>query len=250
MPNRALRTAVVLAAGLGSRLSEVTKAIPKTMIEVDGRCIYEHILNSLIDSGIERIIFIVGYQSKLLIPLVNEYAKSKKINLIIVENKEYSQTNTMYSLWLARDHLDESFLYVHGDLIFSTQMLSNFLKYSHENSILVDTQQPLDWDDAMKVIQNDGKLKYMSKCISVNEMDGVAIGMYKFNKEGAKLLFGVINKLISKGVVTSWVSEAINIASKQLSIYVDRSELHAWVDVDNLQDLNMAHIVRSKMELE
>ena len=248
--NERLDTAIILAAGAGSRLSEVTETLPKTMIKVDGFSIFEHILNSLKEAGIHNVIFVVGYQSGLLVPLVEDYAEKNNISLNIVENQRFLSTNTMYSLWLAREHLNNSFLFVHGDLIFSTKMLTSFLDSPYENSILVDTQQPLDWDDAMKIIENDKMLKYMSKCITTNEMDGVAVGMYKFNKHGAAVLFEIIDMLISNGTVTSWVSEAINIASKQLNIYIDKSELHAWVDVDNLDDLSMAHIVRKNMELE
>lgn len=248
--SKPLRTAVILAAGIGSRISELTETIPKTMIEVDGVCIYEHILNSLLESGIDNIVVVVGYRSSSLTPLIKDYANKNNMSLTIVENKRYLATNTMYSLWLARAYLKDSFLFVHADLIFSTKMLKLFLDFPHENSVLVDTTQPHDWNDAMKVIENNNVLSYMSKCITVNEMDGVAIGMYKFNKHGANIIFETISQLVNKGVVKSWVSEAINIASKKMDIYIDKSELHAWIDVDNLHDLGMAHTVRENMELE
>ena len=102
----------------------------------------------------------------------------------------------------------------------------------------------------MKIISNNKLLKYMSKSITLSEMDGVAIGMYKFNSNGAKNLFRIIRKLIKRNVKKSWVSEAINIMSKTTKINLQISNLHAWADVDNLVDLKSANEIINNMELE
>ena len=156
----------------------------------------------------------------------------------------------MYSLWLARKYLNSKFIFLHGDLIFSYKMLIKFIKFPHENVILVDKNNPKDWDDAMKIISNNKLFKYMSKSITLSEMDGVAIGMYKFNSNGAKNLFRIIRKLIKRNVKKSWVSEAINIMSKTTKINLQISNLHAWADVDNLIDLKSANEIINNMELE
>ena len=66
-------------------------------------------------------------------------------------------------------------------------MLIKFIKFPYNNVILVDKNNPKDWDDAMKIISNNKLLKYMSKSITLSEMDGVAIGMYKFNSMAQKI---------------------------------------------------------------
>ena len=81
-------------------------------------------------------------------------------------------------------------------------------------------------------------------------MDGVAIGIYKFNKQGSKILFKTIKDLIDAGITKNWVSEAINIMSKHIDINLQISKLHAWADVDNLSDLKSAKKIIKKMELE
>ena len=242
--------AVVLAAGVGSRINEITKSIPKTMIEINGKCIYEYIIESLVDNHIYDVVFIIGYRSDILEPILRNKCSKLGINLEIVINEQYETTNTMYSLWLARDLLKTSFLYLHGDLIFSSKMLSLFMKYPQENCILVDENRPLDWDDAMKIISNNNLLKYMSKSITVNEMDGIAIGMYKFNKQGRNILFKTISDLIDAGVTQNWISEAINIMSKHINVNLQISKLHAWAYVDNLVDLESAGDIIKNMELE
>ena len=242
--------AVVLAAGIGSRINKITKSIPKTMIEINNKCIYEYILENLVNNNIYNVVFVIGYRASKLKPILMAKCKELGINLEVVENKQYKTTNTMYSLWLARDLLKSDFIYLHGDLLFSSKMLSLFIQCHHKNCVLVDKNNPLDWDDAMKIISNNNLLKYMSKSITLNEMDGVAIGIYKFNKQGSKILFKTIKDLIEAGITKNWVSEAINIMSKHIDINLQISKLHAWADVDNLSDLKSAKKIIKKMELE
>ena len=95
--------AVVLAAGIGSRINEITKSIPKTMIKINDKCIYEYILENLINNNIYNVVFVIGYRANILEPILRAKCKELDINLEIVKNKDYETTNTMYSLWLARN---------------------------------------------------------------------------------------------------------------------------------------------------
>jgi len=101
----------------------------------------------------------------------------------------------------------------------------------------------------MKVISNKKLLKYMSKSVSIDEMDGTAIGMYKFDSKGSTILFKSIKELIKKGNVNLWVSDAFNIISKKMKIYM-QSTNYVWADVDNLKDLKSAKEIVKKAELK
>jgi len=121
-------------------------------------------------------------------------------------------------------------------------MINEFSINRRDNAILIDKRFPLDWDDAMKIIAHKNELKYMSKQITLNEMDGIAIGIYKFDANGAKILFEIISDLIAKGIVKSWVSEAINILAKEIPITIEYNKNnYPWTDVDNLTDLKMGN---------
>ena len=232
--------AIMLAAGLGSRISELTNSVPKAMIKISNKYIFEIVIDKLIETGINDLIIVIGYKADLLKTEINKIYKNVNFKISYVRNEDYASTNTMYSLWLAKEKLNCPFLFLHGDLIFNHKMLDNFVKSKYSNSILVDKRFPLDWDDAMKVISHNRKLKYMSKQITLNEMDGIAIGVYKFDLRGSKALFSVISNLINKKVYSSWVSEAINILSKKIDINIDYNDSnHPWTDVDNLNDLEM-----------
>ena len=157
------------------------------MIKINGKFIFEYILENLHKAKIKEVIFVVGYKANILVPKLTKKCAELKIKLNIVVNKKYKSTNTMYSLWLARKYLKSKFIFLHGDLIFSNKMLIKFIKFPYNNVILVDKNNPKDWDDAMKIISNKKLLKYMSKSITLSEMDGVAIGMYKFDSVAQKI---------------------------------------------------------------
>ncbi|MCX5700305.1 MAG: phosphocholine cytidylyltransferase family protein [Candidatus Omnitrophica bacterium] len=241
--------AVILAAGIGSRIREVMD-IPKSMIKIDGKYIFEMMVDVLIAAGIRDIIFIVGYKRKQLKSLILSICSKKVAKITFIENKLYRETNTLFSLWLARRLLNCKFVYLHGDLIFSPKMLEDFLLFQHGNCAIVDKNFPKDWDDAMKVICHRGEIEYMSKSITMSESDGTAIGIYKFNAIGANRLFGIIDKLVKKGVKKNWVSEAINILGKRVRIKAKYNYAHSWVDVDNLVDLKMANKILQRIERE
>ncbi len=244
--NRQLK-AVVLTAGIGSRINKITKLIPKCMIKINKKFIFEYILENLNKAKIKDVIFVVGYKANLLKPKLKKKCDELGMKLTIVVSNKYKTTNTLYSLWLARNHLKKKFIFLHGDLIFDYKTLKKFVNFPYEDSILVDKNKPKDWDDAMKIISNNNFLKYMSKSVSVNEMDGIAIGMYKFSSKGCKSLFKVINKLVKKGKVTNWVSEALNIMSKEININIQLTN-NVWADVDNLIDLKSANRIIKKMD--
>ena len=241
--------AIVLTAGIGSRINKYTRLIPKSMIKINQKYIFEYILENLHKAKIKEVIFVVGYKSNLLKPKIIKKCKELDINLKIIVSKRYKTTNTMYSLWLARKYLKTNFIFLHGDLIFSYKMLNQFIKFPYKNSIIIDKNQPKDWDDAMKIISNKKLLKYMSKSVSVHEMDGVAIGMYKFDSKGSIMLFESIKRLINKGSVNNWVSDAINIISKKIDIHMQPTK-YVWADVDNLNDLRSAKKIVKMAELK
>lgn len=220
------------------------------MIKINGKFIFEYIIENLHKANIREVIFVVGYKANILVPKLKKKCEELKIKLKIVVNKKYKSTNTMYSLWLARKYLKSKFIFLHGDLIFSYKMLIKFIKFTNNNVILVDKNNPKDWDDAMKIISNNNLFKYMSKSVTLSEMDGVAIGMYKFNYNGAKDLFKIIGMLVRKNIKKSWVSEALNIMSKKTKINLQISKLYSWADVDNLLDLKSAKKIINNMELE
>ena len=130
-------TALLLAAGSGNRLQPLTVSIPKCLIEINGRPILERLIDNLCDNGFKRLVIVVGYMHHCIRRFVNEYAGDLTIEFIT--NPLYQTTNNIYSLWLARNKIQELFLLVESDLVFESSQLEGLL---YPNKIAISRMQP------------------------------------------------------------------------------------------------------------
>jgi len=87
--------AIMLAAGLGSRISELTNSVPKAMIKISNKYIFEIVIDKLIETGINDLIIVIGYKANLLKTEINKIYKNVNVKISYVRNEEYASTNTM-----------------------------------------------------------------------------------------------------------------------------------------------------------
>ena len=129
--------AVILAAGMGRRLGELTKNNTKCMVEVNGVTLIDRMLNQLSRLSLNRVIIVVGYEGKKLIDYIGERYDSE-LRIEYVENQIYDKTNNIYSLALAKDKLQEDdTLLIESDLIFDDRLFDLILADSYPNLALV-----------------------------------------------------------------------------------------------------------------
>ena len=128
--------AVILAAGMGKRLKELTSNATKCMVEVNGVTMIERMLSQLDALNLKRIIIVVGYEGKKLI----EYIGTLNIKTPIeyVDNTIYYKTNNIYSLYMAKDYLvQDDTLLLESDLIFEDSVLQRLLDNPYQSLALV-----------------------------------------------------------------------------------------------------------------
>ena len=124
-------TAVILAAGPGSRLLPHTAHSPKCLTEIGGQPILRYQLAALRACGIRDIVIVVGYLGDKIRARVDS-------SITFVENREYATTNSSYSLWLARNHLRSGFIHLNSDLLFEPESLRALLAAPAANAVIVD----------------------------------------------------------------------------------------------------------------
>ena len=132
--------AIILAAGMGKRLRPLTESRPKSLVEVHGKAILEHQLESLAKVGITECVLVVGYLSDV----VRRYrgTEFRGIELSYVENERYDETNNLYSLSLARREFGDGIILLEGDLVFETRLLEALLDSPASNGAIADRYQP------------------------------------------------------------------------------------------------------------
>lgn len=140
--------AVILAAGMGKRLGELTRENTKCMVKVNGIPLIDRILSQLSSLHLKRILIVIGYKGDRL----REYVQAKyaDLNIIYIENKVYDKTNNIYSLSLTKDYLKEDdTLLVESDLIFDDTLFQKIVENTYPNIAMVAKYEP--WMDGTMV---------------------------------------------------------------------------------------------------
>ena len=131
--NKEIKTAVILAAGMGNRLREVIDDRPKGLLEIDGKEIIKRSLDCLLDNGISDIVMVLGFlREKYIKALKTEYPQIK-----YTQNPDYSITGSMHSLFLAREQLTEDFLLLESDLLYEDRCLTSLMEDDSDEAILI-----------------------------------------------------------------------------------------------------------------
>ena len=113
-------TALLLAAGTGSRLQPLTDDAPKCLTEVNGTTILERLVDGLRQQGFKRLVVVVGYLGESIREFLADHAAGLTVDY--VTSSRYRTTNNLYSLWLARKEIHEPFLLVECDLVFDASL--------------------------------------------------------------------------------------------------------------------------------
>jgi choline kinase len=132
-PDHPIRTAVILAAGMGVRLKERTKLTPKCYLRLGGKTIIEESILRLLDVGIERIVIVTGHLAGQFIPLKARYCGTVEL----AHNPHFADSGTLYSLYCARQYVDGSFLLLEADLVYEHRALIACLEHPRDNVLLL-----------------------------------------------------------------------------------------------------------------
>jgi len=242
--------AVILAAGIGSRLRSITFKKPKCMVNVCGIPIIKYQIDTYLSAGIEEVIVVVGYKSQI----VKEYLKSLDNNRIrTVENIDYDTTNNMYSLYLAmleNDLFNYDFILSNGDVVFDHSIIQGLIQEKTKDMIASDKGSYNE--ESMKItVNNEGFVTDISKSISKDAAYGNSIDVYKISKETSSKLFSYLKDYIEiQKNLKEWTEVAFQKMIKSGDWKVKPFDIKGkkWVEIDNLDDLLLAEKKFSRVQ--
>ena len=227
--------ALILAAGLGTRLAPLTDDRPKSLVPVNGKPILFQQIDSLRANGVQDITVVSGYKADVLAGAVRGTYPFVRI----LENREYAETNNMYSAYLARDAMGrDGFLMMNADVFFDASVIAALLKFPAGNAIVTDVGNWLE--ESMKVVLADGRLTRISKAIPKEEALGASIDVYKFDAGGGAAFFAKCAEFIEdRGERKLWSEVALNEILP--SVVFQPCPLEGrWLEIDDLNDLKAA----------
>lgn len=249
--------AIILAAGMGKRLGDLTQNNTKCMIKVNGVTLIDRLLHQLekvtVPSALSRIVIVTGYEGGKL----KEYIATLGIKCAIeyVDNPIYASTNNIYSLYLAKDYLleDDTILF-ESDLIFSDEVIEKIVQHPYPSLALVDkfeswmdgTVVTLDEEDNIKSFIPGSKFSHDS-----TEKYYKTVNIYKFSKEFSRTHYVPFLTAYSQALGNNEYYEQV----LRVIALLDKPEIKAlrlngetWYEIDDVQDLDIAESMFCKSE--
>jgi len=185
--------AIILAAGIGSRLYPMTHSKPKTLVEVNGKPMLGYLIDNLIGAGISDITICVGFEANQIKKFCTKnYSRSL---FHFVDNTDYLKTNNMYTLYLARDFLDDDVIIMNADLVYGQAIIEKILQTL--GSVVACDKGSYN-EESMKVTVEDGVITSISKAITPENSYGNSIDVYKIVKADLPILIEKMTEIVEK----------------------------------------------------
>lgn len=173
--------ALILAAGVGSRLMPLTRNTPKSLLDLgDGYTLLERQLQSIGKAGLHDVVLVTGYKSEQIEAKLKDY---RDFNLSIVYNPFYRMTNNIASAWLGLKDMNEPVVLINGDDLFQASVLERLLGSPADITLAISRKPEYD-DDDMKVVTEGERLLDVGKDIQAERANGESIGIMLFRGRG------------------------------------------------------------------
>lgn len=240
--------AIILAAGMGKRLKELTSEATKCMVKVNGVAMIDRMMGHLDKLGLSRIVVVVGYEGQKLMDYIDALGVSTPV--VYVDNNIYNKTNNIYSLYLAKDYLvQEDTILLESDLVFEEAVLHKLINHPYPSLVLVDKFE--SWMDGTVVTldEQDNIKSFVAKReFDFNRIDEYykTVNIYKFSKEFSELYYVPFLEIYCKALGTNEYYEQV----LKVITFLDDPHIKAvkldgekWYEIDDVQDLDIAETI-------
>lgn len=224
--------AIIFNSGLGNRMGEFTKNNHKSMAPLkNGETIFHRQIRLLSAEGIKDFIVTTGpFEDQLK----KETADFPNLNFTFVRNDIYDKTNYIYSMYLAREYMQDDMLFLHGDLVFNRRLVRDVLNCEDKNTATVNFKKALPEKD-FKGRVKDGKVFE----VSIHIFDGDCYAFqpfYKMEKSTVAAWIAKVEEFIEKGEDKCYAENALNEIFAELDVRAFSYEDYYIDEIDNLDD--------------
>jgi choline kinase len=229
-------TGIILAAGKGARLNGTAGDKPKCLLHVGDKTLVERQIATLRSAGIDDVAVVVGCQA-------DRVRLSCGRDVQFIENSRFAQTNSLYSLWLARPLLVDGFVVMNCDVLLHPQLVVDLVTARHPNALLLAYQEADDaplGDEEMKVKVRRGRVVDISKTMPAEEADGENVGVVKFGAEGARRIIAYLDARVASGGLRDWAPRAFCDFAKEHPLHAIGTRGLPWTEIDFPEDYERA----------
>jgi choline kinase len=239
--HKKITTALLLAAGTGSRLLPLTKKSPKCLTMVNETSILERLINSLNQHGFKRLVVVTGHLEDCLRNYLGTRAGNVKIEYVF--SPLYKTTNNIYSLWMARKVIKEPFLLIESDLVFDPSLLADML---YPDRIAVARMQP--WLNGSTVTIDPSNRVDAFYNTSKGKRDRYkTVNIYSLSLGSWHRVIQELDRYILAGRVNDYYEAVFQqmVAEDKLSFQAVFFDHKPWYEIDTMEDLASAEMMFS-----
>lgn len=230
-----MTTAVIMAAGMGTRFGKYTETIPKGFIECGDISMVERSIRTLIDCGIKRIIIGTGYHKEKYEALCATYPQIE-----CVFSPRYAETNSMYTLYNCRDVIgDDDFLLLESDLVFEKKAITSLLECPEPDIMLITPVTK--FQDQYYVEYGEGCR--LTRCsTNKEELDakGELVGIHKLSSKFYKVMCEDYAKKVADKPKLGYEYQLLTMSQEIMKVFVLKVEGLMWYEIDDPEDLAFA----------
>jgi choline kinase len=245
--------AIIIAAGMGSRLGDLTKDLPKCLLELNGKSLLQHQLDALRANGITDISIIKGYkQEKINLPGIKYYL-----------NENYRNNNILNSLMCAEKEMDDDVIIAYSDILYDQQVVKRLMESNKPISIIVDidwkgyyegrTDHPIEQAENVILDSNNRVIEIGKIVTNKDDVHGEFIGMMKLSKRGCEVFKKNFNRAkqlfwgkpfqkaatFEKAYVTDMLQDLTDLGVNVHCVIIEKG----WMEIDTVQDYERAELM-------
>lgn len=227
-----VKTAVILAAGLGSRLKEKTKLQPKGFLELKGKSLIQRSIENLLNSGIEKIYIGTGYLSEVYEEFSLGYSQIETI-----KSDKFETTSSMYTLYNMRSQIQEDFLLLESDLLYDPEALVHLINDEIEDIILSSGKTNSNDEVYIETDINNALVQMSKNKNELQSIYGELVGISKVSQARYKLMCEAFEEQTNPKIDYEYI---MVVTSSKKPFYVKKIEDLIWCEIDDEEHLNRA----------
>jgi choline kinase len=233
-----VEAAVILVAGIGSRLRPITDTRPKALAPVGEETILGRAVRLLLEFGISRLVLATGYREDAVRAAVADLP----CEVLFCPNPRFDSTQNSVSLALCREAVGgRSFFKLDGDVVFDLELLTRIAGRKAELSVGVDSGRKLD-AEAMKVVVEGTSIRRFGKSVPLGESHGESIGIERIAASASAKLFDALDARIAAGVTNLYYEDVYSEMIGRGELVAEVADVSGlrWTEVDTFEDLEAA----------